>query len=99
MMISISSNFFFNVTLPVTLWFFDKRKSGERKDKVLFIDAREIFNQVDRAHRDFRPEQLEFISNIVRMYRGNNPESSQQHPEFIPKSSENNSKLVPKITP
>ena len=46
------------------------------KNKVLFIDAREIYNQVDRAHRDFKPEQLEFIANIVRLYRGNEVENT-----------------------
>jgi len=61
--------------LSVTLWFFDKGKPEDRKDEVLFIDAREIFTQVDRAHRAFKPEQLEFLSNIVRLYRGNDPES------------------------
>ncbi len=73
--VSISSNFFYTVTLPVTLWFFDKGKSPDRKDNVLFIDAREIYNQVDRAHRDFLPEQLEFLSNIVRLYRGEETEA------------------------
>jgi len=68
-MVSISSNFFYTVTLPVTLWFFDKGKPENRKNKVLFIDARIVFTQVDRAHRDFSPEQLEFLSNIVRLYR------------------------------
>lgn len=70
-MVSISSNFFYTVTLPVTLWFMDKgKKETDRKDKVLFIDARHIYNQIDRAHREFLPEQLEFLSNIVRLYRG-----------------------------
>ena len=82
-MISISSNFFYTVTLPVTLWFFDKRKTEERKNKVLFIDAREIYNQVDRIHRDFKPEQLEFLANIVRLYRGNNIETKLGSQELI----------------
>lgn len=69
-MIAVSSNFFYTVTLPVTLWFFDKGKPDERKDKILFIDARHIFVQVDRAHREFTPEQIEFLGNIVRLYRG-----------------------------
>jgi type I restriction enzyme M protein len=74
-MIAIGPNFFYTVTLPCTLWFFDKGKAKtDRKDKVLFIDARHIFNQVDRAHRDFLPEQIEFLSNIVRLYRGEKPE-------------------------
>lgn len=68
--VSISSNFFLNVTLPCTLWFLDKGKKGTgREDTVLFIDARKIFRQVTRAHRDFEPAQLEFIANIVRLGR------------------------------
>ena len=69
--VSISNNFFYTVTLPVTLWFLDKRK-GEttRKDSVLFVNARNLYRQVDRAHRDFRPEQIELLANIVRLYRG-----------------------------
>lgn len=75
-MIAIGSNFFLNVTLPCTLWFFDKGKRGSsREDTVLFIDARHIYQQVDRAHRDFTPAQLEFLANIVRLYRGEAPES------------------------
>jgi type I restriction enzyme M protein len=70
-MIAIGSNFFYTVTLPCTLWFFDKgKKKTNRKDNVLFIDSRHIYNQIDRAHRDFLPEQIEYISNIVRLYRG-----------------------------
>jgi type I restriction enzyme M protein len=70
--ISIGSNFFYTVTLPCTLWFFDKGKKNDyRNDKVLFIDARIIFTQIDRAHREFTPQQIEFIANIVRLYRHN----------------------------
>ncbi|HKF36661.1 MAG TPA: class I SAM-dependent DNA methyltransferase [Ktedonobacteraceae bacterium] len=69
-MISIGSNFFYTVTLPCTLWFFDRgKRDSERRDKVLFIDARHIYKQVDRAHREFTPEQIEFLANIVRLYR------------------------------
>jgi type I restriction enzyme M protein len=73
--VSIGSNFFYTVTLPCTLWFFDRAKArGPRKDKVLFLDARPIFKQVSRAIREFAPEQLEFLANIVRLYRGEAPE-------------------------
>lgn len=69
-MIAIGSNFFYTVTLPCTLWFFDKgKKQTNRRDKVLFIDARNFYRQIDRAHREFTPEQTEFIANIVRLYR------------------------------
>lgn len=69
--VSVGSNFFYTVTLPCTLWFFDKGKAnGPRKNKVLFIDARHVYRQVSRAIRDFLPEQVEYLANIVRMYRG-----------------------------
>src|SRR5271155_375948 len=74
-MIAIGPNFFYTVTLPCTLWFFDKGKAKtDRKDKVLFIDARHIFRQMDRAHRKFSPKQIEYIANIARLYRGEKPE-------------------------
>lgn len=72
--VSIGPNFFYTVTLPCTLWFFDKGKPSERKDEVLFLDARHIYRQVDRAHRDFTPAQIEFLAGIVRLYRGEKPE-------------------------
>lgn len=75
-MITIGPNFFYTVALSCTLWFFDKgKRDTERADKVLFIDARNIYNQLDRAHRNFTPEQLEFIANIVRLYRGESVET------------------------
>jgi type I restriction enzyme M protein len=56
---AVGPNFFYNVTLPVTLWFLDRGKQGaSREDTVLFLDARHIFTQVDRAHREFTPEQV-----------------------------------------
>jgi len=75
-MIAVGSNFFYTVTLPCTLWFLDRgKRNTDRKDKVLFIDARKIYQQIDRAHREFLPEQIKFISNIVRLYRGENIET------------------------
>lgn len=74
-MVSVGTNMFHNVTLPCTLWFLDKgKKRTDRKDKVLFLDVREIYTQIDRAHREFTDEQIEFITNIVKLYRGENPQ-------------------------
>jgi type I restriction enzyme M protein len=74
-MVSVGPNFFYTVTLPVTLWFLDRgKKETDRADQILFIDARQVFHQVDRAHRAFTDEQLEFLANIVRLYRGAEPE-------------------------
>ena len=83
-MIAISSNFFYTVTLPVTLWFLDKAKVGTpREDTVLFLDARHIFRQIDRAHRDFEPEQIEFLANVVRLYRGEDVETSEGSEDLL----------------
>jgi type I restriction enzyme M protein len=76
--VSVGPNFFYTVTLPCTLWFLDKgKKQTDRKDKVLFLDAKKFFTQIDRAHREFTQEQIYFLSDIVRMYRDDEPE----HPE------------------
>ena len=83
-MVSISSNFFYTVTLPCTLWFFDKSKGeSKRADQVLFIDARHIYQQVDRAHREFTPQQIEFLSNIARLYRDEAPENQHDSAELM----------------
>lgn len=76
-MVAIGTNFFYTVTLPVTLWFLDNAKRGtEREDTVLFLDARHLYRQIDRAHRDFLPEQIELLANVVRLYRGEDVETT-----------------------
>ena len=70
-MISVGSNMFLNATLPCTLWFFDKSKKGtSRGDKVLFINASDIYTPIDRAHNTWTDEQIQQITEIVRSYRG-----------------------------
>jgi type I restriction enzyme M protein len=84
-MVAVGPNMFYTVTLPCTLWFLDNGKQnlpprplgegrgeghGARyRDTVLFIDARHISRQVDRAHRDWTNPQIGFLANIVRLYR------------------------------
>src|SRR5439155_16709009 len=68
--VAVGPNMFYTVTLPCTLWFLDKGKSKtKRADTVLFIDARHIYRQVDRAHRDWAAGQIGFLANIVLLYR------------------------------
>ena len=74
-MVAVGPNMFYTVTLPCTLWFLDKGKQGtSRADTILFIDARHIYRQIDRAHRDWADAQIGFIANIVRLYRGEVPD-------------------------
>lgn len=67
-MVTLPSNMFSTVTLPATLWFFNKQRTN--KDEILFIDARNIFIQVDRAHRKFSDEQIKNLGIITRLYEG-----------------------------
>jgi type I restriction enzyme M protein len=105
-MVAVGSNFFYTVTLPCTLWFLDKGKSGgaapqfgknqenttalgsgdPRADQVLFIDARHIYRQIDRAHRDWTPAQIEFLANIARLYRGETPENLHDSADLMAES-------------
>ena len=116
-MVAIGPNFFYTVTLPCTLWFFDKGKAklplssslpsprgrgagGEgsrRRDTVLFIDARHTFRQVDRAHRKFSPKQVEYLANIVRLYRGEQPEFMATEDEEIPGEEPDLKATFPKL--
>ncbi len=73
-MVSMPSNMFITVTLPATLWFFDKAKAADpkRANKILFLDARNVYRQIDRAHRDWTADQQQNLAAIVRLYRGEN---------------------------
>ncbi len=71
-MVAVGPNMFYTVTLPCTLWFLDNARGKaetKRRDTVLFIDARHIYRQIDRAHREWTPAQIGFIANLVRLYR------------------------------
>jgi type I restriction enzyme M protein len=69
-MVSIRANFFYTRTVPCELWFFDRGKPTARKDKVLMLDARNVFRKVTRKIYDFSPEQMRNLTAIVWLYRG-----------------------------
>ena len=69
-MVAIRSNFFYTRTVPCELWFLNKAKSQEHRDKVLMLDARGVFRKVTRKIYDFSPEQLQNLLSIVWLYRG-----------------------------
>jgi type I restriction enzyme M protein len=74
-MVAVGPNMFYTVTLPCTLWFLDKGKRGTpRADTIIFLDARHIYRQIDRAHREWTSAQVGFLANIVRLYRNEAPD-------------------------
>ena len=69
-MVSVGNNFFYTKSLPCSLWFFDKGKKEELRDKVLFIDARNYYTVVDRTLNEWNEWQLRNLTAIVWLYRG-----------------------------
>ena len=69
-MVSVGNNFFYTKSLPCSLWFFDKGKAEELKDKVLFVDARNYYTVVDRTLNEWNEWQLKNLNAIVCLYRG-----------------------------
>lgn len=88
-MMAVGPNMFYTVTLPCTLWFLDRGKAKtKRADTVLFIDARNIYRQVDKAHRDWTSAQIGFVANLVRLYRGEKPDLTMGGEETAAKLAE-----------
>lgn len=77
--VSISNNFFYTRSLPCHLWFFDKGKKTENRDKILMIDARNVFRKVNTTINDFSEEHLEGLTAILSMYRGETPKISKDN--------------------
>ena len=69
-MVSVGNNFFYTLSLPCSLWFFDRNKRREIRDKVLFIDARNYYTVVDRTLNEWTEWQLRNLQAIVHLYRG-----------------------------
>ena len=98
-MVSMPSNMFLTVTLPATLWFFDKAKvHTDRKDKILFLDARNVFNQIDRAHREWTPEQQQNLAAIVRLYRGETAQYLELIANYMANAFEAQKDIAPTFT-
>jgi type I restriction enzyme M protein len=76
---------FYTVTLPATLWFFDKAKPG---DQILFIDARNIFTQIDRAHREFSDAQIQNVAIISQLHKGRRQKFVQLIDSYFSKGME-----------
>lgn len=81
-MISVGNNFFYTKSLPCTLWFFDKAKREENKNKVLFIDARNYYTVVDRTLNEWNEWQLKNLNAIVWLYRGEKEKYEQLIEEY-----------------
>lgn len=71
-MISVANKFFYTSkkSLPCSLWFMNKGKNENIKDKVLFIDARNYYTMVDKTWNEWSEWQMKNLNAIVWLYRG-----------------------------
>lgn len=81
-MVSVGNNFFYTLSLPCSLWFFDKAKRLENKNRVLFIDARNYYTVVDRTLNEWSEWQLKNLQAIVHLYRGEKEKYQQLISEY-----------------
>lgn len=81
-MVSVGNNFFYTLSLPCSLWFFDKAKRLENKNRVLFIDARNYYTVVDRTLNEWTEWQLKNLQAIVHLYRGDTEKYRQLVAEY-----------------
>lgn len=81
-MVSVGNNFFYTLSLPCSLWLFDKAKRLENKNRVLFIDARNYYTVVDRTLNEWSEWQLKKLQAIVHMYRGETEKYRQLVAEY-----------------
>lgn len=70
--ISVANKFFYTSkkSLPCSLWFMNKGKNENIKDKVLFIDARNYYTMVDKTWNEWSEWQMKNLNAIVWLYRG-----------------------------
>src|SRR5437867_2726308 len=96
-MISIRSNFFYTRSVPCELWFFDRAKPKERRDKVLMLDARNIYRKVTRKIYDFSPEQMQNLSAIIWLYRGQRDRFLKLVREYVASVCDESREIAPSI--
>lgn len=97
-MIAIGTNFFYTRSLPCTLWFFDRGKPAGRQDQVLMIDARNIYRVISRKIRDFSDEQLQNITAITRLYRGQQQRYLELVADYLTQTHQHASQIEATVT-
>ena len=96
-MISIRSNFFYTRSVPCELWFFDRGKPKEHRDKVLMLDARNIYRKVTRKIYDFSTEQMQNLSAIIWLYRGQRKRFLKLIKQYFASVCDESREIGPKI--
>lgn len=85
-MVDVRGNFFYTRPVPCQLWFLDKNKSTNLKNKVLMLDARNVYRKVTRTIYDFSPEQQKNLTAIIWLYRSEGKRFIELVREYISRS-------------
>ena len=96
-MVSIRSNFFYTRTVPCELWHLDRGKPKERRDRVLMIDARNVYRKVTRKIYDFSPEQLQNLTSVVWLYRGQQDRFLDLVQSYLDRTMEEAAAIAPRL--
>lgn len=80
--VAVGNNFFYTRSLPCHVWFYDKGKRKENRDKILMLDARNVYRKVTTTINDFSEDQLEGLTAIMKLYRGEQPMVSKDNAWF-----------------
>jgi type I restriction enzyme M protein len=96
-MISIRSNFFYTRAVPCELWHLDRGKPADRRDRVLMIDARNVYRKVTRKIYDFSPEQLQNLTAIVWLYRGQRDRFLDLVQTYLDRTLEESAAIAPRL--
>ena len=67
--VSMPSQLFYSVTIPVSLWILRKGKDTYSRGKVLFIDARNLGYMADRKVRELTEEDIQSIADTYNNWR------------------------------
>jgi type I restriction enzyme M protein len=78
-MIALPGQLFYSTQIPVCLWFLARDKSNgvarnaklrDRRNEILFIDARKLGHMVDRTRKEFSDADIEKITRAYHAWRG-----------------------------
>ncbi|VUT28093.1 MAG: N-6 DNA Methylase [Candidatus Syntrophoarchaeum sp. GoM_oil] len=75
-MVTLPSQLFYNTGIPACLWFVTRDKKDhslrDRRNQILFIDARNMGRMIDRRHRELSDEDVKKIADTYHAWRGEN---------------------------
>ncbi|WP_300379445.1 N-6 DNA methylase, partial [Clostridium sp.] len=75
--VAMPDKLFYSTGIPVSLWILNRNKGNNpkfrnRENEILFIDARNLGEMIDRRHRELSEDDIKLISETYHKYRNIN---------------------------